>query len=146
MSLYSLLYSLRFKDGHTVFVKVGNAAGTYNYTQMGMADERNGNPTKQWQLLESLPPHTASSAGTTPMRRVKTRNAGKPMLKTFVDSFALKETPSAGKKTARLGRLASPYSTTKGCCQYFSVNLIKGFILKGFQDLLLCRQQRLFAA
>lgn len=46
--------SIKFKDGHTVSVKVGDAAGTYNYTQMGMADERNGNPTKQWKLLESF--------------------------------------------------------------------------------------------
>lgn len=46
--------SIKFKDGHTVSIKVGNAAGTYNYTQMGMVDERNGNPTKQWLLLESF--------------------------------------------------------------------------------------------
>ncbi|MBI5886153.1 MAG: hypothetical protein HZB85_06180 [Deltaproteobacteria bacterium] len=46
--------SIKFKDGHTVSIKAGNASGTYNYTQMGMADERNGNPTKQWKLLESF--------------------------------------------------------------------------------------------
>jgi hypothetical protein len=46
--------SIKFKDGHTVSIKVGNAAGTYNYTQMGMADERNGDPTKQWQLLQDF--------------------------------------------------------------------------------------------
>lgn len=46
--------SIKFKDGHTVSIKVGEASGTYNYTQMGMVDERNGNPTKQWKLLESF--------------------------------------------------------------------------------------------
>jgi len=46
--------SINFKDGFTVSIKVGEASGTYNYTQMGMADERNGNPTKQWKLLESF--------------------------------------------------------------------------------------------
>lgn len=46
--------SIKFKDGHTVSIKVGNAAGTYNYTQMGMANKKNGNPTKQWELLESF--------------------------------------------------------------------------------------------
>jgi hypothetical protein len=46
--------SIKFRDGHTVSVKVGEAGGTYNYTQMGMADARNGNPTKQWKLLESF--------------------------------------------------------------------------------------------
>ncbi len=42
---------IRFIDGHRVAAKVGAAAETLNYTQMGMADGRNGNPTKQWELL-----------------------------------------------------------------------------------------------
>ena len=42
---------IRFLDGHRVSVKVGGESMTLNYTQMGMADGRNGNPTKQWELL-----------------------------------------------------------------------------------------------
>ncbi len=42
---------IRFVDGHRVAVSVGGEAQTLNYTQMGMADGRNGNPTKQWELL-----------------------------------------------------------------------------------------------
>jgi hypothetical protein len=42
---------IRFIDGHRVAISVGGAAQTFNYTQMGMADGRNGNPTKQWELL-----------------------------------------------------------------------------------------------
>lgn len=42
---------IRFLDGHRVAVKMGEESMMLNYTQMGMADGRNGNPTKQWDLL-----------------------------------------------------------------------------------------------
>lgn len=45
---------IKFKDGHTVSVRVGSAQGVFNYTQMGMASARNGNPTKQWTLLQDF--------------------------------------------------------------------------------------------
>ena len=44
--------SIRFKDGHTVSIKVRSVGGVFNYTQMGMANKKNGNPTLQWKLLE----------------------------------------------------------------------------------------------
>ena len=46
--------SIRFKDGHTVSVKVGSAADVYNYTQMGMVNRKNGDPTVQWDLLKTF--------------------------------------------------------------------------------------------
>ncbi len=46
--------SIRFKDGHTVSIKVTSAGGVFNYTQMGMANKKNGEPTKQWALLETF--------------------------------------------------------------------------------------------
>jgi hypothetical protein len=46
--------TIRFIDGHTVYIQAKDARGAYNYTQMGMVDKRNGNPTKQWHLLESF--------------------------------------------------------------------------------------------
>ena len=46
--------SIRFKDGHTVSIKVKSVRGVYNYTQMGMANKKNGEPTKQWELLRTL--------------------------------------------------------------------------------------------
>ena len=45
---------IKFTDGHTVSVKVGEAIGTFAYSQMGMADGRNAKPTVQWQLLRSF--------------------------------------------------------------------------------------------
>ncbi|MFQ5510138.1 MAG: hypothetical protein ACE5FN_12520 [Leptospirillia bacterium] len=47
--------TIRFTDGHTVFVSVTDAGGgQFNYTQMGMADRRNGNPTVRWTLLQAF--------------------------------------------------------------------------------------------
>ncbi len=46
--------SIRFKDGHTVSIKVKSVGGVFNYTQMGMANKKNGDPTLQWKLLETF--------------------------------------------------------------------------------------------
>ncbi len=45
---------IRFTDGHTASVAVGDASGVYHYSQMGMADRRNARPTKQWELLRDF--------------------------------------------------------------------------------------------
>jgi hypothetical protein len=46
--------SIRFKDGHIVSIKVKSAGGVFNYTQMGMANKKNGDPTVQWELLRNF--------------------------------------------------------------------------------------------
>lgn len=46
--------NLRFVDGETVSVRVNQQTATLNYTQLGMASQRNGRPTKQWQLLRAF--------------------------------------------------------------------------------------------
>jgi hypothetical protein len=45
---------IKFRDGETVSIKVGDVTGTYNYCQMGMADRRNSRPTAQWELLRGF--------------------------------------------------------------------------------------------
>ena len=45
---------MSFKDGYTISIKVQSVSGVFNYTQMGMADKRNTNPTKQWELLRAF--------------------------------------------------------------------------------------------
>ncbi|MEW6252203.1 MAG: hypothetical protein AB1716_16310 [Planctomycetota bacterium] len=40
-----------FKDTHTVSVSVGGIQRVLNYTAMGMANRKNRNPNKQWDLL-----------------------------------------------------------------------------------------------
>jgi hypothetical protein len=42
---------IRFRDEYTVSVDVRGVKAVVNYTQMGMADHRSTNPTKQWELL-----------------------------------------------------------------------------------------------
>ncbi len=46
--------SIRFVDGHTVSIKVKSEQRVFNYTQMGMANRKNGDPTNQWNLLEGF--------------------------------------------------------------------------------------------
>ena len=43
--------SIRFVDGHTVSIKVKSEQGVFNYTQMGMASQKDTEPTVQWDLL-----------------------------------------------------------------------------------------------
>jgi hypothetical protein len=45
---------IRFIDGHTVSVAVGDIRGVYNFTEMGMANRKNGTPTLQWELLRQF--------------------------------------------------------------------------------------------
>ena len=45
---------IKFVDGETVSVKIGDVAATFVYSQMGMADGRNAKPTKQWELLRTF--------------------------------------------------------------------------------------------
>jgi hypothetical protein len=44
--------TIRFIDGHNIFVRVKKTTGTFEYTQLGMVDRRNAKPTQQWKLLE----------------------------------------------------------------------------------------------
>ena len=46
--------SIGFIDGHTVSVQVKSEHKVCNYTQMGMANKKNGNPTVQWALLRAF--------------------------------------------------------------------------------------------
>lgn len=45
---------IRFIDGHTVSVSVGNRNGVYTFSQMGMSKRNSGTPTAQWRLLEAF--------------------------------------------------------------------------------------------
>jgi len=46
--------SIKLKDRHTVSVRVKTATGVFHYAQMGMANKKNSEPTKQWALLEAF--------------------------------------------------------------------------------------------
>jgi hypothetical protein len=45
---------IRFLDGHTVSIAIESRTERRTFAEMNMKDGRNGNPTKQWKLLEAL--------------------------------------------------------------------------------------------
>jgi hypothetical protein len=45
---------IRFIDGNTVNIVIGSRSQCYTFAEMNMKDGRNGNPTRQWKLLELL--------------------------------------------------------------------------------------------
>ena len=45
---------MKFVDGETMSIKVGDVAGTFLYSEIGMVDGRNKRPNKQWGLLRSF--------------------------------------------------------------------------------------------
>jgi hypothetical protein len=49
--------TIRFITQHQVHIRVRGAGGTYEHTQMGMANQRNDQPTKQWELLQLFAQH-----------------------------------------------------------------------------------------
>ncbi len=45
---------IKFVDGETVSIHMGETKGVYLYAQLGLVDARNSRPTKQWELLKSF--------------------------------------------------------------------------------------------
>jgi hypothetical protein len=45
---------IRFRDGHTISIRVLGARGIYTYAQLGLTNRTNGAPDKQWLLLEAM--------------------------------------------------------------------------------------------
>lgn len=45
---------IRFVDGHTISIGLKSAHRSLNYAEIGMADGRNGRPSKQWDLLREF--------------------------------------------------------------------------------------------
>lgn len=45
---------IKFDDGESVTVKVGDARGRFLYSQMGMVDGRSTKPNTRWRLLQSF--------------------------------------------------------------------------------------------
>jgi hypothetical protein len=45
---------IHLTDGHTASITAGTARAIYTYAQMGMANRKNGNPSKQWELLREM--------------------------------------------------------------------------------------------
>jgi hypothetical protein len=46
--------TIRFVDGHTVFVNAAGVTQRLSYTEMGMANRRESKPSKQWEFLYEI--------------------------------------------------------------------------------------------
>ncbi len=45
---------IKFADGETVAIKIGDVAGKFLFSEIGMVDGRSKKPNKQWELLRSF--------------------------------------------------------------------------------------------
>ncbi|MBW1999616.1 MAG: 7-cyano-7-deazaguanine synthase [Deltaproteobacteria bacterium] len=85
--------SIQFKDAHTVSIKVKGEDGIYNYTQMGMVDKRNGNPTKQWDLLYSFAQGHGTMDYDHPDACQKNQKRKEKLAKSLCDFFSIQGDP-----------------------------------------------------
>jgi hypothetical protein len=44
--------TMQFRDGHTIYIMYYSVHMVVNFTQLGMVNTKNGEPTKQWGLLQ----------------------------------------------------------------------------------------------
>jgi hypothetical protein len=85
--------SICFKDGYTVSIKVKSANGVFNYTQMGMESKHNGNPTKRWNLLETLAKNKGILDWSSPEADKHLKKQKEQLSKSLRDFFRLEGDP-----------------------------------------------------
>jgi 7-cyano-7-deazaguanine synthase in queuosine biosynthesis len=85
--------SIRFLDGHTVTISVDSRAERYTFAEMNMKDGRNGNPTKQWKLLERLAQNGGRIAWSNSAADVKAKKQVELLAHRLQEYFGIKESP-----------------------------------------------------
>jgi hypothetical protein len=58
--------TIKFIDRYTVFIRTTKSHGRYNYTQSGVVNTRNGNPTIHWTLLKVFAENQGTIDSTNP--------------------------------------------------------------------------------
>jgi hypothetical protein len=84
---------LRFVDGHTLAVRVGNAAGRFNFSQMGMANRKNSTPTVQWELLREFAAGYGSLTWNSPAADRKNKKRRENLARDLVAFFRIEGEP-----------------------------------------------------
>ena len=92
---------IRFRDGHTVSVRVLGVEAVFHYSQMGMANRKNAEPTVQWKLLQAFAEDRGTLAWTSPhadRRNQKRRENLSRDLRAFfrIDGDPIALTPDGG--------------------------------------------------
>jgi hypothetical protein len=85
--------TIYFKNGHTVSIRVKGQTKVRNYSQMGMINKKNGNPTLQWELLRTFAEgHGILDWGSRGADR-KNQKRKETLAKNLQDFFGISEDP-----------------------------------------------------
>lgn len=84
---------MRFLDGHTVSVQIGDENRVLNYTHMGMDDRRNSNPNKQWKLLRAFAEGGGTLDWSSPASDPKNQKRRESLARRLREFFRIDEDP-----------------------------------------------------
>jgi hypothetical protein len=84
---------IRFLDGHTVTIVVNTKTERRTFAEMNMKDGRNGNPTKQWRLLELLARNGGRLAWTNSEANLKQKKQIELLAHRLQEYFGIAESP-----------------------------------------------------
>ena len=85
--------TIRFVDGHTVAISVGDGWIHYNYAQMGMLNKKNGNFTEQWKLLQGFADSKGEIDWNTPYANVRVKKQKQELSKRLRFFFRMDDDP-----------------------------------------------------
>lgn len=84
---------IRFLDGHTVTISVNSRRERWTFAEMNMKDARNGNPNKQWKLLEQLADNDGRLSWTSPAAHPKWKKQVQLLAHRLQEFFGLPDSP-----------------------------------------------------
>lgn len=86
--------TIKFIDGHTVSIRTTKSLGQYNYTKMGMANTRNGNPTTPLEIIRAFAESHGRLIGKASMHPSRSRSRNRAcQSKKLREFFRLTEDP-----------------------------------------------------
>jgi hypothetical protein len=92
---------IRFVDGHRVSVKVKSESGVFNYTQMGMASSKNGEPTVQWELLATFADEHGALTWRSPKAAPNLKRRKSTLASNLCDFFRINGDPFIYEETTK---------------------------------------------
>jgi hypothetical protein len=84
---------MQFRDGHTISISCQSTQFIANFTQLGMVNTRNGEPTKQWQLLQVLGESYGQLSWRNPAAHVRLQKQKELLSKNLRDYFGINDDP-----------------------------------------------------
>ena len=84
---------VRFLDGHTVSIAIDSRRERRTFAEMNMKDGRNGNPTRQWKLLETLAQNGGRLSWQTSAASLKLKKQIELLARRLKEYFNIAESP-----------------------------------------------------